>query len=257
MHVSKSVIFLMFCSLVVLAWAGGASAILVEDYVGIRILEPADARPTPEDPEGCRNLVRQECVDVGPAYPAGISDGADVFGHYETNHPHEHHWEQGITWLRRDGYKGDFLESIPLDPKEWDFCAIDGRSRGLHGTFVSPEGIATGRSIPGAYHIDLNTGKLTIAGNGELYKASGNSAIAQLADAEQSCATNPYGHGVVDVSLVQDPPTQADHGELHRLPDVSYPRAINDRHVIVGSVDPTCSRSRALGRSALVAKPCR
>ena len=234
MHFQKIVI-----AITMLAWTSGATAILVEDYKAIRILEPSDPRPLP-DPIGCQELYRQECVAVGPAYPAGISDAGDVFGHMETNHPHENHFEQGIRWLRKDSYKGDFLGTYELDPKEWAFCAENGRTLGIHSSWVSPEGIASGRAIPSAYHIDIVTGETTVVGNGELQKSSGNISLALLADGEISCSADPYGYGVVDVSLIEPPYTQTNRGEVFRLDSHARTIAINNRHVIVGGVDPTC-----------------
>ena len=236
MHITRAVIG----SLAILAWTSGAMAILVEDYKAIRILEPSDPRPVPEDLEGCRPLNGQECVAVGPAYPAGISDAGDAFGHMETNHPLLHEWEHAIRWLRRDNYKGDFMGTVELDPKEWDFCAIDGRTRGGRSSWVSPDGIATGRFLPGAYHINISTGEVKILGNGESEKASGNMVILELADGELNCSTDPYGFGVADASLVERPFKQDKHGEVHRLDATARPRAINDRNVIVGTVDPSC-----------------
>ena len=235
MNITRSVIG----SLVILAWTSGAMAIEVGDYKAIRILEPSDLRPIP-DPKGCQSVFQQVCTEIGPAYPAGISDQGDVFGHMETNHPHGGHFEQGIRWLRRDNYKGDFLGTFELDPKEWDFCAINGRTLGVHGSWVSPEGIASGRAIPGAYYIDIVSGEVTVVGNGQLEKASGNLVLGELADGETSCSTDPFGYGVMDVSLVKPPFTQENRGEVHRIDPTARALAINDRHVIVGSLDPTC-----------------
>jgi hypothetical protein len=44
MHIRRAVIG----SFVVLAWTSGAMAILAEDYVAIRILEPPDVHPPPD-----------------------------------------------------------------------------------------------------------------------------------------------------------------------------------------------------------------
>ena len=235
MHVAKIVV-----AIAMMTWTSGAMAILVEDYKAIRILEPSDPRPVPIDSEGCRPIAGQECVAVGPAYPAGISDAGDVFGHIETNHPLIHEWEQAIRWLRKDNYKGDFVGTIELEPKEWDFCAIDGRTRGGHSFWVSPDGIATGRFLPGAPHIDIVSGEVTMLGNGSAEKASGNMTIVNLADGETNCSTNPYGYAVADASLVERPFKQDKHGEVHRLELTARPKAINDRHMIVGTQDPTC-----------------
>ena len=235
MHVAKIVV-----GIVMMTWTSGAMAILVEDYKAIRILEPSDPRPVPMDPEGCRPMSGQECVAVGPAYPAGISDAGDVFGHMETNHPLKHEWEQAIRWLRKDNYKGDFVGTIELEPKEWDFCAIDGRTRGGHSFWVSPDGIATGRFLPGAPHIDIVSGEVTMLGNGLAEKASGNMTIVNLADGETNCSTDPYGFAVADASLVERPFKQDKHGEVYRLESTVHPKALNNHNVIVGSKDPSC-----------------
>ena len=224
-----------------LVWAGGATAILIEDYVAIRILEPSDPRPVPDDPEGCRNQSRQNCVAIGPAYAAGISDAGDVFGHMETNHPHEHHWEAPIRWLRGDKYKGDFLGTFPLDGELWP-CAIDGRTRGLHARWVSPDGIATGKGNPGIYHIDIASGEVTIVGLGVSgQKASGNLVITwEAANSEAVCATDPRVTSVSDVSLIQPPFAPENRGVVHEIGSTQNPTAINDRGVIVGYFDPSC-----------------
>ena len=174
---SKSIIRILTVLMCVAVMTGElglarVQAALPHEYVGICILQPPDPRPNP-DLEGCQAISGQKCEEIGPAYPAGISDAGDVFGHIETNHPHNHHFEQGIHWLREDSYKGDFLGTFELEPKEWGFCVVNGRTLGLHGSWVSPDGIATGRAIPGAYHIDIVTGKVTVVGNGRSEKASG------------------------------------------------------------------------------------
>jgi len=96
---------LLLCGGLNLACPSDVQALQPEDYLGIRILQPPSPHPA-EDPTRCTPVGGQTC-GPGPAYPAGITDAGDVFGHVETNYPHVHHFEEGIRWLRRDSYMGD------------------------------------------------------------------------------------------------------------------------------------------------------
>ena len=237
--VTKLLSVMLFGSLM-LMWPSSTLALSPQDYLGIHILDPPDPR-APGDPDGCIPMGRNVCVDIGPAYGAGISDAGDVFGSFESNHPHVDHFEEGIRWLRRDGYKGDNMGKYPLDPS-WT-NEIDGspipfnRAYGVRTTWVSPGGYASGNGVPGLFHVDIPLGKYTVLGDGVGEKPSGNRALGREVSPTRRAV---HYNRVSNASLVEPPFTLEKTGLVTRLGDGFQVKALNSNDVIVGFYDPSC-----------------
>lgn len=227
-----------------LAWPPCAQGLQPEDYLSIRILQPPFPHP-PKDPTRCTPLWGQTC-GPGPAYPAGITDAGDVFGHIETNYPHVHHFEEGIRWLRRDNYMGDNVGKPEVDASVLDFegnLLPFGRAYGLHSHWVTPDGYATGSAnINNSYtiHYDIVNDRWWVLGKGAGEKGYGSKSLSKEVTIGMGGPANGYYARVSDVTRVEPPFTDDDRGELQRLPDRAYVVALNKDDVIVGMTDPSC-----------------
>ena len=225
-------------SLVVLAWTTAALAILAEDYVAIRILEP----PAEHPPADCQLFVEniQQC-GAGPAYVAGISNAGDAAGILETNFPHVHHNEEAIRWLRRTGYAGENIRRYDLAPGSVDQVGNPlggGRAKGIHGEYVTSGGFYTGTSSvtnTEGFHYDIVNNRWWHLGPGGGMK--GNNLGRGLLREYPCCSPNSR---VADISLVQEPFTTDQTAALQVFPKNTIVEAINDHDVIVGWFDPTC-----------------
>ena len=225
---------------ILLASSSSGLAILVEDYVAIRSLEPPAVHP----PLDCGHPTPDQPCGAGPAFPAGISNAGDVAGHIETNFPHKHHNDEGIRWLRRESYAGENVRRYAMAPGEVDDRGNPiSRAKGVHGDHVTSGGLMVGDSnVSNAtkYAYDIVNNQWYDFGKGSGIGANNNGKI--LGRSESCCGghDNGYYPRVSDLNLVSEPATVADRGELWRLPVGSYPIAINDNDVIVGRFDPTC-----------------
>ena len=230
---------------VILASTSPSLAILAEDYVAIRFLEPPAVHPPPDCEDFIGDVPNQTC-GAGPAFPAGISNAGDVAGHVETNFPHLHHNDEGIRWLRRTGYTGDNVRRYALAPGEVDpdnGQPIGERAKGVHGRYVTSGGLLVGDSnVSNAtkYAYDIVNNQWYDFGKGSGIGANNNGKV--LGRSENCCGghANGYYPRVSDINLVSEPFTVAERGELWRLPASSFPSAINDDDLIVGRFDPTC-----------------
>ena len=238
MRVARTVIG----SVVILAWTTGSMAILVEDYVAIRLLDA----PSPHPPVDCDWNERRVTCGAGPAFPAGISNQGDIAGHLQTQYPHSSHFEEGIRWLRSTGYAAENVSTYSMAEGEVNDKGGPlpfGRAFGIHSRFVTANGMMVGASNVAnstKYSYDIVNDKWYDFGKGGGVGANNNGKVLSLN--ENCCGGHVKGYypRVSHIDLVHEPFTVAERGELWRLPAGSHPLAINDDDMIVGWFDPTC-----------------
>ena len=215
-----------------LPFAAAALAVQVEDYVAMRILEPPAVHPPPD----CLNVMAhdQPC-GAGPAYVVGISNVGDMFGILATNHPHVHHNEEAIRWLRNTGYTGENVHRPEMAP---ELGLPGGLASGIHMGWVSAGGLATGviavtNTASAAY--DVANNQWWHLGPGGAMKGNDLGRVVVVP------TRFTQGRGQVrDISLVEPPFTLNETGELQTLAVGAYPVAINNQDIIVGSFDTSC-----------------
>jgi len=218
-------------SLVVLAWTSGAMAILAEDYVAIRILEPPDVHPPPD----CLTfLMANHSCGAGPGFAGGISNDGDVFGVLETDHPHQNALHDAARWLRSTNYDGENVRRMVLAG-----AGPGGLAYGYQAVRkVTSNGFAWGAGNPGLVRYDIQNDEWKYFGRSAGCAGGGNSkgrgvAACQAGGDEPDEDEYPR---VVDAKLVGDEPFDgSERGDLYRFADEEVrPQDINNADIIVG-----------------------
>ena len=220
-------------SLVVLAWTSGAMAILAEDYVAIRILEPPDVHP----PLDCLEfLVPKHSCGAGPGFAWGISNDGNVFGTLETDHPHQNALHDAARWLRSTNYDGENVRRMVLAG-----AGPGGLAYGYQmPRKVTANGFAWGAGNPGVVRYDIQNDEWKYFGRSAGCSGGGNDkgrGVAACRAGGDEPDEDEYPR-VVDATLVGDEPFDgSERGDLYRFADLAIrPEDINNADIIVGHI---------------------
>ena len=241
----------IFCSTVVLVCTHGALAILAEDFVAVRILEPPAVHPPPD----CALfLPGGKSCGAGPGYAGGIDNAGNVVGPLETNHPHKEPHSDAIRWLRSTDYTGENLGKFRTkrgqiyrgeevnypgpedDPHAYGFINV---------RKVTSEGIMYGIANIGNGSLaryDIKTNEWRSMGFGQ--SGGGNNLGLMVDGAKHPGPPSEFQGRVFDTNLVppNGPFGVEDAGVIQRFPPPFFTPAIqaadiNDDNIIVGSFD--------------------
>ena len=103
MHITRAAI----CIVAILAWTSSAIAILVEDYVAVRILEPPAEYPSADCQLYSGFSDQPFPCGAGPGFAGGIDNAGNIVGSLQTTFPHRLHAHDLGRWLRSTGYTGE------------------------------------------------------------------------------------------------------------------------------------------------------
>ena len=243
----------ILCTTVLLAGASSGFAILAEDYVAVRILEPPAVHP----PADCAMfLPADEPCGAGPGYAGGIDNAGNIVGPLETNHPHKEPHPDTIRWLRSTGYTGENVGKFRTkrgqiyrqqavnypgpedDPRAYGFINV---------RKVTSEGIMYGVANIGNGSLaryDIADGTWRSMGFGGIGSGGNNQGIMVDGAKVPGAAYGSFDSRIFDTNLVppDGPFGVEDVGVIQTFPPPFFQDAIttsdiNDNNIIVGSFD--------------------
>jgi len=257
MHVIKAFIL---CSTVVLVCNNGALAILADDYVAVRILEPPAVHPRAD----CADFqpVEEPC-GAGPGYAGGIDNYGNIVGPLETNHPHQgarpgpgRGTPDLIRWLRSTGYTGENKGIFRMKPgqvyrgEKLQFPGPEDELRAfglINVRKVTSEGIMYGIANIGNGSLaryDIQTDTWRSMGYGGIGAGGNNQGIMVDGAKRNGAAFGEFDSRIFDTNLVppNGPFGVEDAGVIQTFPPPFFTDAIttsdiNDANIIVGSFD--------------------